>query len=333
MTLTGAPALRASPAATGSEYHGELGPEAATDLHGYGLDAGDRDAHEAGSVVADGEVSLTGGPDGEGAVLVPHGGAAVRLDIALVDGDCGGLLLDDDVGFLESGFGVTEAELEVVSDVGAARSVVVVKNAAGADVGGVHGGEAFVDQRGVFLHGIRSVQNGGEDLVFDVNQGKSLLGDMGAGRSDGCDGMSLVEGLFLGEDVVAEELVVDHRALGEVGGAAGGLEEVCAGNDSADAGMGLGAAGVQFLDAGVGVGAAEDLPVEHARQVDISRVAGLSGHFVSTVGTDGTGANDVVFFVGQDYVRLVVQHVFLHRLDQENRGNRSGPIISYPPWN
>ena len=293
----------------GLHVYGELGAETAADFHGDSLDLGYRNAHQAGGVVADGEVALAAGVDGQAAVVVPHGGAAVGLDITLVHGGGGHTALHDDVGVGETGVEVAHAELEVVGGVGTARGIVLVQHATGARAGSVEGSESLMNQRGVVSHGLPSVHHRRKHLEFDVDQVQGFLGGVSADRGDGGNGVAFVKGLVLGHDVVAQELEVDHRALGQVRSPAGGFHNVGAGDHGADAGRGLGAAGVDGLDAGMGVGAAQHLAVEHAGQVQVGAVASHAGDLVGSVVADRTGPDYLVFLVaGQDHVGRVVQH-------------------------
>ena len=125
--------------------HGQLRAESAADFHGNRLDLGDREADQPCGVVADGEMSLAAGPDGEVAVVVPHGGAGVGFDVTLVNGGSGHAALDHDVGVGKSRVHVAHAELKVVGDVGAGGFVIVVEDAAGAGGRGVESGQPFVD--------------------------------------------------------------------------------------------------------------------------------------------------------------------------------------------
>ncbi len=185
---------------------------------------------------------------------MPLGSAAVGFDVALMDGDGSGFLFDDDIGILETLVEVAQLELEVIGNVGAVLGVVVVQDAAGADGGGGHTSQPLVNQGGVGLHGGFGVHYREQDFVVHLDEFQGFLGGVGAGGGYGGDGVAFVEGFAVSEDVVAEELVVDHRALGQFGGAAGGLLDVGGGDHGADAGMGGGPAGVNGLDAGVGVG-------------------------------------------------------------------------------
>ena len=134
---------------------------------------------------------------------------------------------------------------------------------------------------------------------------------MGAGGGYGGDGVAFVESLAIRQDIVAEELVVDHRALGQFGGPAGGLLNVGRGDHGADARVSGGPAGVNGLDAGMGVGATENLAVEEAGQVDVRAVVGFAGNLVGPVGAHRAGAYYIVFLIGKNDVGLVVEHILL----------------------
>ena len=168
-----------------------------------------------------------------------------------------------------------------------------------------------MEQGGVGLHRRLGVHYRGQDFIVHGNQVQGFLGGVGAGGGYGGDGVAFVEGFALSQHIVAEEAVVDHRALGQFGGPARGFLEVGGGDDGPDAGMGGGAAGVNGLDAGVGVGAAEDLAIEQAGQVDVGAVVGFAGNLVRPIGPHRPGAYYIIFLIGENDVGLVVEHILL----------------------
>ena len=170
-------------------------------------------------------------------------------------------------------------------------------------------GQPIVDQCRVVGHGVAGVHHWRQHLVFDLDGGERFLGEVSVDRGHGGDGVSFVKGLVLSHDVVAQELEVDHRAFGKVGGAPGGLNDVGAGYDGTDAGNGFSLAGVDGLDAGMRVWTAQDFAVQHPWQVEVGAVAGQSRDLVGSVVANRTGANDFILFVAsQNHVGLIVQH-------------------------
>ena len=290
---------------------GQLGPEPAADFHRDGFDFGHRNSDQAGGVVPHHKLALAAGPNGQSAVLVPLGGAAVGFNVALMDRYRGRFLFHDHIGFLKALVNIPQFELEMVGNVGAVAGVVIVQDAAGPDGGGSHSGQALVEQGGVGLHRFPGVHYRRQDFVVHGNQLQGFLGGVGAGGGDGGDGVALIQGLVLGQHIVAEETVVDHRALGQFGGPARGFLKIGGGYYGPDAGMGGGPAGINGLDAGVGVGAAENLAVEQAGQADVRAVVGFAGDFVRPVGPHRPGAYYIVFLIGKDDVGLVVEHILL----------------------
>ena len=63
-------------------------------------------------------MALAAAPDRRRTVFGGIGDAGVRLDVALVNRLGGELVLDDSVGFGETGVGVAELELKTLGDVG-----------------------------------------------------------------------------------------------------------------------------------------------------------------------------------------------------------------------
>src|SRR5262249_38707125 len=96
-----------------------------------GLDFRYRYVHEARRLVAHREVSLATRPDGETAITVPHGRARMGLNVALVHGGGEGLLLHNDVGFLEAFVNITQVELEMIRQVRAWGRIIVVQEPPG----------------------------------------------------------------------------------------------------------------------------------------------------------------------------------------------------------
>ena len=288
-----------------------LGAEAAADFQRDGLDVGYGDAQEPGGVVADGELALAAGPDGQLAVCAPLGGAGVGFDVALVHRNGLGFLLDDDVGLLEAFLHVAEAELELVGDVAARAVFALVQQPAGAQRRVGQAGQPLVDGGGAGLHGVVGVENGGENFVVHLDERQRLLGHVGVDGGHGGDGVALVQRLAPGQHVHAQEAQVLDGALGEVGETPGSFRPVGGGHDCADAGIRLGLAGVDGLDDGVGVRAAQNLAVEQTGQALVGAVPRPSGDFFRAVGANWPFADHVKFFIGKYDIRLVIQHLRL----------------------
>ena len=70
-------------------------------------------------------------------------------------------------------------------------------------------------------------------------------------------------------------------------------------DDSGDAGVVAGLAGVDGLDAGVGMGAAQEFCVQHPRQLHVVRVDGLAGDLANALDAGNGLADDPVFLLGR----------------------------------
>ena len=242
-------------------------------------------------MVAHREVSLAAAPDGHVAVGAPVRGRGMRLDVALMY--CLGLelSLDHDVGLRETGFDVSQTELESVGHV---RPLCTVAPAARSARGAVQGQETLVQDRRIVSHGVLDAQDVGQDFVVHVDQVQRLLRGPGIGGGHGGDHVTLVEGLLTGDDIAAVEAVVDHRSLGLVGELSGDLRHVGRGHHRLDSGQVERAAAVYRLNPCVGVGTAEQLAVKHGRKVDVRAVPSPPGHLVRPVGPHGARPHDVV---------------------------------------
>ena len=186
-----------------------------------------------------GEGPLGAAPDVQPAVLVPERRRIVRLDVALVDRLGVELALDDDVRLGEALLDVALDVLEVLGEV--AQRVGLLPELRRLQV--------VVEQGSAVLHPLRGGQDGRQDLVPDVDQGQRLLRDVRARRRDSGDGVSAVERLLIGEDVVPQVL---ERAV--PGGR--GREVRRPVTTAWTPRERLGPAGVYRQDAGVGVRAA-----------------------------------------------------------------------------
>ena len=198
----------------------------------------------------------------------------MRLDVALMHRRGGVLPLDDDVCLREAAFGVAL----LVAEMGG--------NVAGLVAALAHGGGAqfLVEQRRAVFHGLADIDDGGEHLIVDLDQGQGRLGHVSVDRSDGGDRVALKQRLFAGHHVVRGELesaVVATQFLP----AQRGKRQVLGCNDRLDAGQRLGLAGVNGADTGVGMRTSQHLASEQARQLQVGAVLGAPSYLVDPVGT------------------------------------------------
>ena len=119
--------------------------------------------------------------------------------------------------------------------------------------GGVLCAKVVVEDGCAIGHGLAHVQHGRQDFVLDLDEVEGVLGDVGIARGDGCYGVSAVEGLLVGEEVLHLKSPGLGRAFTRDADALGRAREVVVGDDSLDAGEGEGLRGVDALDDGVGV--------------------------------------------------------------------------------
>ena len=297
----------------GHRFHVDdrLGPEAAANLQWNGLNVGNGNAHETGGVVADREMALAAGPDGQLAIGLPVGGAGVGLDVALMHWRRGGLFLDDNVGVLEALVDVAQAEFEVIGDVGGRGGVVVVPVAAGPERRVGNAGQLLVEDGGAGLHAFLGVEHWRQRFVVDLDQRQGLFSDMGVGGGHTGDGVPLVEHLAAGQHVGAEEAEVLEGAFRQVAQLAGCFRPVGRGHNRKDSGERFGGAAVDGLDYGVGVRAAEYLAVDQAGEAGIGPIPRPPGNLVDPIRPDGARTDHVELFIGKHDVRLIIQHLLL----------------------
>ena len=203
------------------------------------------------------------------------------------------LALDDDVRLLEACFYVAQDVLLVAGDVRVGLVVLAFQPG---------GGQALVENRRVGCHGGLDVHDRRQDFVLDLDERQRLLRLVRAVGGDGGDRVSGVQGLVRREYVVAHVAKAGEDVLANFGEALGHLREVPAGRHGSHAGMGLSRRRVQPLYDGVGVRAAQDLPVQHAGQVDVRAVTRRARHLLDAVVPNGSGADNLVLFLGKNHV-------------------------------
>ena len=133
-----------------------------------------------------------------------------------------------------------------------------------------------------------------QDFVVNVYESQGLLGLMGVGGRHGSHGMSLVQDLPIGQDVVAHEAEIVDGAFRQVLNLARGLLPVGGGDHRLDSRRYLGLAGIDGLDPRVGVGAAQYLPVQKPWKNYIRAIFRLPGYLIGPVVADRPGAHHFV---------------------------------------
>ena len=226
---------------------------------------------------------LAAAPDCHVVIARPVRGGGVRLYVALVDGAGAELALDYHVGLREALAGIAQAELEAVGDVGL---ILRVAPAAGPERRAVHREKTLVEYRGAVLHGVLGAEHRRQNLVVNVYQIQRALGCGWIRRRDSRHDVALVQRLLPGYDVSAIEAVVDRRALGLVYELSRDVGHILSRDRRLDAGQRQRAGYVYGANARVGVRTAEQLPVEHTRQVYVRAVPRPACNLVQPVGPD-----------------------------------------------
>ncbi len=203
--------------------------------------------------------------------------------------------LDDEVG-------IAHALLDVALDDRRVRGVVAVAHHA---VGVAVGGPVDVHERRVGRQRGLEVVDDRQLLVLDLDQVDGLLRDLGRERRDGRDGVALVAHVLLAEEVaILHEVAVED--VGHVG----------VGRDGEHAGERLRLGRVEPRDAAVRHAGELELRVQHAREVQVGRVA--------------AGARDLVRAVCADEAPLLSgrQHCLLESLSERESRSRQLPYAS-----
>ena len=220
-------------------------------------------------------MTLRGGPDDGLALLIAVDNAGVRLDVALVHGLGRELPLDHDVGFAEALF-------DVATLVHGARRNIRRLGRPGVDAAREQG---VVNHRRPICHRIGDVQHVGEQLVGHLDCFRRRLGFTTGGRCNSGHRVAAIQHL------VARNDRAHQVASGALGGRFG---EVGPGDHGLHAGHRRCLSCVNRHDPGVRMRRAQDVPVQHSRQVQVGCVAGLSGDLVEAVVADRTGADPAV---------------------------------------
>jgi hypothetical protein len=107
------------------------------------------------------------------------------------------LQLHSDIGSLEPLLDVTQNVLNVSGHVALLARVITPVEPLHFEVGG----QIIVEERSTVLKGVVDGQYGGQDFVVHFNEIDGQLCDVGAGGSQGRDGMTLVQCLLVGHYV------------------------------------------------------------------------------------------------------------------------------------
>ena len=183
---------------------------------------------------------------------VEVGNRAARLHRGRVHARVHDLLGDDDVGAREDGLGFGLVANFPVED-------AVVRPAL----------DLVADHGGIGVEGLPGVDDRGQDVVFDVDQFQRVAGGVAVLGHDERDLLAL------------EADLVGHEDRLDVRGEGGGpreleSEQVLAGDDGEDLGVGEGVGGVDGDQPGVRHGGTQDGAVQHAGQDDVVQVVALA---------------------------------------------------------
>ena len=176
----------------------------------------------------------------------------------------------------------------------AARIVMAARHVRRLGRLGVHafGEEVIVQQWRTGRSRLFHVDHVGQDLIDDLDPAKGFLSNRRGGRSDGRDGVALVERLVPRHHVQGHVALVG-RLLAALENRRGQVGEVRRGNHGLHAGKGAGPGRVDADDARVGMRAAQDTAHQLARHVEVRAIGRAACDLVRAVGPDRSGANDL----------------------------------------
>ena len=120
-------------------------------------------------------------------------------------------------------------------------------------------------------------QDHGKDFVVHLDEIPGLFGDVRVGSHHGCHSVALIQRLFMGHHMLSHQpdvalglRQIDHLVTND--------RKVFGGGHGGHSWESLSFAGIDGPYIGVGVGAAQNLTVQHTRQLDIRPIFGGSGN-------------------------------------------------------
>ena len=196
------------------------------------------------------------------------------------------------VGFdvaLMGGFGLVGLRAHHISGGKACVQIAVAKLHIAHDVGVQAGrhrmvSRTFADHGCAGGHGSINVGDMGQHFVGHFDQLGRVLGQEFRGRSNGGNGMAVIQRLFPGKGVFLQVQVFARQARGQIGAGDNGLDPVQR--------QRLG--GVDLEDPRMGMGRAHDSGMQHAGGGHIGAVARAARHLVQPVGAVRSGADQAV---------------------------------------
>ena len=273
----------------GFQVSSDLGAEPATDLGRYNLDRRLGYAQHGGAGRADSEGPLSTGPNGDPAIGCPNSGGGMGLDVTLVHRLGFELPLHDYVGLGEPLFYVAQLVLNVARHVALNTGIIPSAEPLHFE----HSGQVFVEQGRIGLEGVVEGEDRGKNFVVHLDQAHGLFRDVRVGRRHRRQSVAFVQYLVVGHHVLRHQADV-ALGLRQVHDLVFNNGKVLGGSNSKHPRQGLGFAGINGPDAGMSMGAAQDLAVQHPRQLSIRTVLRRAGHLLQTVVADGPGANYLV---------------------------------------
>ena len=227
--------------------------------------------------------------------MIPQRCHVVGLDVALMDGCRVERALDHDAGLAEAGPDIAQSPPEVLGHVGRA----------GRLLSELLGEQVVVQQRCPIGHRFRGRHGRRQRFIVHFDSARSLQCDVSVPRSHRDDGVALIEGLALGEDIAVDVSQTGH-ALAHIDLLVLGRGQVVRRDDRMDPVHGLGLGSVDGADNGVSVRAAQDCSVERVRQRQVGPVDGSPSDLIRSVVAHGARADNVEVTRGENHVGFVI---------------------------
>ena len=172
------------------------------------------------------------------------------------------------------------------------------------------GFQALVKKECVLFCAFGRCKHCGQELVVDLYEGNGLFRYIWAVGCNGSDGVSLVQDLVAGENVVAKELEAGYAfAQVDLGIRRTGVGvEVPVSDDGLHARQRFCGGGVNGEDNCVGVGTSEHLAVQKDGWVVVGAIFGGACYLIRAVMPDGACAHHVECLGSENHVGLIIRH-------------------------
>jgi len=251
----------------------DLAAERAADFQRHDLELRQRQAEHAADHQLGGELPLGGGPHRDEAVGIDVGHGDLRLEIALVGGVDGDADRGGERSAGESPGRIAAGDDGARADV--ARRARTRLHALGDDV--------VMQDGSIRRHGGGEIDDGGQRLVVDLDQGEGSFGNVQIGGGNRSDRLADPEHFAARHVDLRDHPHVVAGLAHRDRGAERHLGKIGGGDDGQHTLQGFGARGIDAADAGMRVRAAQHLRMHQAGELEVGRVDRAASHALAGI--------------------------------------------------